>query len=42
VDEAQSHGRTIFEWAPRSAAAKALAGIADELADRGARVEQVA
>ena len=31
VDEAQSHGRTIFEWAPRSEAAKALAGIADEV-----------
>ena len=31
VDEAQSHGRTIFEHAPRSAGARALAGIADEL-----------
>jgi chromosome partitioning protein len=38
VDEAQSHGRTIFEWAPRSAAARALAGIADELLARGAAV----
>jgi chromosome partitioning protein len=38
VDEAQSHGRTIFEWAPRSEAARALAGIADELLARGAAV----
>ncbi len=36
VDEAQSHGRTIFEWAPRSEAARALAGIADELVERQA------
>ncbi|HET8540120.1 MAG TPA: ParA family protein [Anaeromyxobacter sp.] len=42
VDEAQSHGRTVFEWAPRSAAARALAGIADELEERGARRERVA
>ncbi len=34
VDEAQSHGRTIFEWAPRSPGARALAAIADELAGR--------
>jgi chromosome partitioning protein len=31
VDEAQSHGRTIFEWAPRSSGARALAAIADEI-----------
>ena len=31
VDEAQSHGRTVFEWAPRSAGARALAAIADEI-----------
>jgi len=36
VDEAQSHGRTIFEWAPRSEAARALAAIADELASLAA------
>jgi len=36
VDEAQSHGRTIFEWAPRSPGARALAAIADELLARGA------
>jgi chromosome partitioning protein len=36
IDEAQSHGRTIFEWAPRSSGARALAEIADELARRGA------
>jgi chromosome partitioning protein len=35
VDEAQSHGRTIFEHAPRSAGARALASIADELLERG-------
>ncbi|HTN51776.1 MAG TPA: ParA family protein [Anaeromyxobacter sp.] len=34
VDEAQSHGRTIFEYAPRSSGATALAAIADELAER--------
>ncbi len=31
VDEAQSHGRTVFEWAPRSTGARALAAIADEI-----------
>jgi chromosome partitioning protein len=31
VDEAQSHGRTIFEHAPRSPGARALAAIADEI-----------
>ncbi len=31
VDEAQSHGRTIFEHAPRSSGAKAIAALADEL-----------
>jgi chromosome partitioning protein len=36
VDEAQSHGRTVFEWAPRSAGARALAAIADEIDARGA------
>jgi chromosome partitioning protein len=35
VDEAQSHGRTVFEHAPRSAGARALAAIADELLERG-------
>ena len=34
VDEAQSHGRTIFEWAPRSEGARAIAAIAEELAGR--------
>jgi chromosome partitioning protein len=38
VDEAQSHGRTIFEWAPRSSGARALAAIADEIDARGAVV----
>jgi chromosome partitioning protein len=36
VDEAQSHGRTVFEWAPRSSGARALAAIADEIEARGA------
>jgi chromosome partitioning protein len=34
VDEAQSHGRTIFEHAPRSIGARALAALADELWER--------
>jgi chromosome partitioning protein len=34
VDEAQSHGRTIFEHAPRSPGARALSAIADELLRR--------
>ncbi len=39
VDEAQSHGRTIFEHAPRSSGASALAAIADEILD-GPRVRR--
>jgi chromosome partitioning protein len=35
VDEAQSHGQTVFEWAPRSPGARALAAIADEIDARG-------
>jgi chromosome partitioning protein len=35
VDEAQSHGRTVFEHAPRSSGARALAAIADEILARG-------
>ncbi len=31
IDEAQSHGRTVFEHAPRSPGAVALAEIADEI-----------
>jgi chromosome partitioning protein len=38
VDEAQSHGRTVFEWAPRSSGARALAAIADEIDARGGAV----
>jgi chromosome partitioning protein len=37
IDEAQSHGRTIFEHAPRSPGAVALAGIAEEVLDRAIR-----
>ncbi len=36
VDEAQSHGRTIYEYAPRSSGARALAAIAEEIRTRGA------
>ena len=34
VDEAQSHGRTVFEHAPTSSGAHALAALADELLAR--------
>jgi chromosome partitioning protein len=34
VDEAQSHGLTIFVYAPRSSGARALAALADELLER--------
>ncbi len=34
VDEAQSHGRTIFEYAGRSSGARALGALADELLQR--------
>jgi chromosome partitioning protein len=34
VDEAQSHGRTVFEHAPRSPGARALAAIGDEILER--------
>jgi chromosome partitioning protein len=37
VDEAQSHGRTVFEHAPRSPGAVALAEIADEVLVRAIR-----
>jgi len=36
VDEAQSHGRTVFEYAPRSAGARAIAAVAEEIQRRGA------
>jgi chromosome partitioning protein len=39
IDEAQSHGLTIFEYAPSSSGAHALAAIADEIADRGRAAE---
>ena len=41
VDEAQSHGLTIFEHAPRSPGAKALAAIADEILERGEQLRRV-
>jgi chromosome partitioning protein len=34
VDEAQSHGRTVFEYAPASSGARALASLAEELWER--------
>ncbi len=34
IDEAQSHGRTIFEYAPRSSGARTLAALAEELLER--------
>ncbi len=37
VDEAQSHGRTVFEHAPRSPGAVALAHIADEILVKAVR-----
>jgi chromosome partitioning protein len=36
VDEAQSHGQTIFEYAPRCSGAIALAAIGDEVLERDA------
>lgn len=38
IDEAQSHGETIWEYAPSSRGAEALEGIARELVSRGAAV----
>jgi len=35
IDEAQSHGQTIFEYAPRSSGALALSALADEIWGRG-------
>jgi chromosome partitioning protein len=34
IDEAQSHGQTIFEYAPRSSGARMLSALADELLSR--------
>jgi chromosome partitioning protein len=38
VDEAQSHGQTIFEYAPHSSGARMLAALADELLSRDPRL----
>ena len=38
IDEAQSHGQTIFEYAPKSKGAELLAEIAEELFDAGVAV----
>ena len=40
VDEAQSHGQTIFEYAPRSIGARALAALAEELLERAPAAER--
>jgi chromosome partitioning protein len=42
VDEAQSHGRTVFEHAPRSAGARDLAAIAAEIRRRGESLDVAA
>ncbi|MEE8558531.1 MAG: ParA family protein, partial [Myxococcota bacterium] len=34
VDEAQSHSKTIFEYSPRSRAARDIAALAEELIAR--------
>ncbi len=39
VDEAQSHGRTVFEYAPRSSGALALEALAQELLERAPQAE---
>ncbi len=36
IDEAQSHGLSIFEYAPRDRGARAMAALAEELEARGA------
>ena len=42
VDEAQSHGQTVWEYAKRSKGAQALRAFADELAARLGFVESAA
>jgi chromosome partitioning protein len=39
IDEAQSHGQTIWEYAPKSKGAEMLKSIADELPNRGGHHE---
>ncbi len=39
VDEAQSHGQTVFEYAPRCSGAVALESLAQELLDRASGAE---
>lgn len=40
IDEAQSHGQTIFEYAPKSRGAALLAGIAKDLFEAGAPAQR--
>ncbi len=40
IDEAQSHGKTVFEHAPRSAGARALADVAEEILARDQALER--
>ena len=42
VDEAQSHGLTVFDYAPSSSGARALAALADELLERAPSAARVA
>jgi chromosome partitioning protein len=42
IDEAQSHGRTIWEYAPKSKGAEMLAAIARELLARGSESSSIA
>jgi chromosome partitioning protein len=34
IDEAQSHGLTVFDYAPSSLGARALSALAEELLER--------
>jgi len=42
IDEAQSHGKTVFEHAPRSSGARALADVAEEILARDRALRRAA
>ncbi|HMK71953.1 MAG TPA: ParA family protein [Myxococcaceae bacterium] len=42
IDEAQSHGQTIWEYAPRSPAAEAMRAVVQAIWERGARPDTAA